>query len=207
MKDKCTIFVIDDDPSVRKAVSLLLHSEGYKVETYESAESFLKSGGRPCAGCIVLDVQMKDMNGLELQEELIKKHFGLPIVFITGHGDVPMSVKAMKNGAHDFLTKPFNDDEFLKAVEKAVEKNKYDLSSIKEKEKIFDEMVSLTEREKEILKYIIAGYMNKEISAKLGIAEPTVKIHRGHLMQKLCVDSVADLVRKAQIAGILPEKR
>jgi FixJ family two-component response regulator len=207
MKSKCTIYVIDDDPSVRKSTALLLQSEGYKSETYESAEDFLKSEGRPCTGCIVLDIQMKKMSGLELQEELIKKHFDLPIVFVTGHGDIPMSVKAMKKGAYDFLTKPFNDTEFLTAIANAVEKSNNNLSALKEKEKIFEEMMTLTDREKEILKYIIAGYMNKEISAKLGIAEPTVKIHRGNIMHKLCVDSVADLVRKAEKAGILPEKR
>jgi FixJ family two-component response regulator len=207
MKSKCTIFVIDDDPSVRKATALLLQSEGYKVEVYDSAENFLAARMLNCSGCIVLDIQMKDMNGLELQEELIKKRFDLPIVFITGHGDVPTSVKAMKKGAYDFLTKPFNDEEFLAAVANAVEKSNNNLSASKEKEKIFEEMMALTEREKEVLKYIIAGYMNKEISAKLGIAEPTVKIHRGNIMHKLCVDSVADLVRKAEKAGILPEKR
>jgi FixJ family two-component response regulator len=207
MKRKCIIYVIDDDPSVRKSTTLLLKSEGYEVETYESAERFLDEVRNPRAGCIVLDVQMKGMNGLELQEELIKKHFELPIVFVTGFGDVPMSVRAMKKGAYDFLEKPFNDEEFLSAVRSALERNLSNLSMIKEKEKIFEEMMMLTDREKEILKYIIAGYMNKEISAKLGIAEPTVKIHRGHIMSKLCVDSIADLVRKAEKAGIIPEKR
>jgi FixJ family two-component response regulator len=207
MKPNRTIYVIDDDPSVRKSTALLLKSEGYKVEVFESAEQFLESRIQTCVGCIVLDIQMKDMNGLELQEELIRKRFNLPIVFVTGHGDISTSVRAMKKGAFDFLTKPFNDEEFLAAVASAVEKSINSLNESKEKEIIHEQMMKLTDREKEILKYIIAGYMNKEISTKLGIAEPTVKIHRGNIMHKLCVDSVADLVRKAEKEDILPEKR
>jgi FixJ family two-component response regulator len=206
MKEKATIFVIDDDLSIRKAVSYLLKSEGYEVETFESAEKFLASKTSSCIGCIVLDIRMKDMNGLELQEELIKKHLNLPIVFITGHGDIAMSVKAMKKGAYDFLTKPFNDEIFLNTVKNAIEKCHNELSSKKEKEEIFEKMITLTEREKEILEYIIAGFLNKQISAKLGIAEQTVKIHRGHIMRKLGVESVADLVRKAEKADIIPQK-
>lgn len=207
MRKNCTIFVIDDDESVRKATSFLLQSEGYKVETFESAEKFLETEIHHCAGCIVLDIQMEDMTGLELQEKLIKKRLEIPIIFITGHGNIPMSVKAMKKGAYDFLTKPFNDEEFLSAVANAVKMSNNVLSANKEKERILEEMTNLTEREKEILEYIIAGYMNKEISSKLNIAEPTVKIHRGNIMRKLCADSVVDLVRKAEKADILPRKR
>lgn len=205
--DKTIIFVIDDDPSVRKAISHLLRSEGYEVESFESAESFLNRKRYLGLGCIVLDISMKDMSGLQLQEELIKKHLELPIVFVTGHGDIPTSVKVMKKGAYDFLTKPFNDEEFLAAVSGAVRKNEGNIGNIKEKEVIYEEMMKLTDREKEILKFVIAGYMNKEISAHLNIAEQTVKIHRSHLMRKLGVDSVAELVRKAEKADIIPEKR
>lgn len=206
-KEETTIFIIDDDLSIRKAVSLLLRSEGYEVETFESAESFLDRGRHPGTGCIVLDIRMENMNGLELQEKLLEKHSDLPIVFITGHGDIPTSVEAMKKGAFDFLTKPFNDEQFLSAVKNAIEKNISNFDSNKAKEKVFEAMMTLTEREKEILQYIIAGYMNKEVSLKLGIAEQTVKIHRGHIMKKLNVDSVADLVRKSEIAEILPINR
>jgi FixJ family two-component response regulator len=205
--EKTIIFVIDDDPSVRKAISHLLRSEGYVVEAFESAESFLNRKRFLGSGCIVLDISMKHMDGLELQEELIRKHLELPIVFVTGHGDIPTSVKAMKKGAYDFLTKPFNDEEFLAAVSGAVKKNEGNIGNIKEKEVIYEEMMKLTGREKEILKFVIAGYMNKEISASLNIAEPTVKIHRSHLMRKLGVDSVAELVRKAEKADIVPQKR
>ena len=202
-----TIFVIDDDPSVRKALSYLLSSEGYEVETFVSAESFLSREKYHGNGCIVLDIRMKTMSGLELQEELIKKNLSIPIVFITGHGDIPTSVKVMKKGAFDFFTKPFNDEEFLAAIGGAIEKNINNSELLEEKEKILDEIMTLTEREKEILTFITAGYMNKEISAKLDIAEQTVKIHRGHIMRKLGVDSVADLVRKAEKADIIPQKR
>lgn len=205
--EKTTIFVIDDDESVRKAISLLLKSEGYETETYESAESFLNSRKYHGTGCIVLDIKMKNMTGLELQEKLLEKHSDLPIVFITGYGDIPTSVKAMKKGAYDFLTKPFNDEDFLAAISTAVEKSIINFNANKEKKAIFEEMLTLTEREREILKFIIAGYMNKEVSAYLGIAEQTVKIHRQHIMRKLSVDSVADLVRKAEKADIVPKKR
>jgi len=205
--DNTTIFLIDDDSSVRKAISLLLGSEGYEVETFESAESFLSRKRYFGIGCIVLDIKMKDMSGLELQEELIKKHIDLPIVFITGHGDIPTSVRVMKKGAYDFLSKPFQDKDFLEAIEGAIAKNVGNINRFKEKEKVLEEMMTLTEREKDILKYIIAGFMNKQISFKLDIAEQTVKIHRGHIMKKLGVDSIAELVRKAEVAEIIPEKR
>ena len=205
--EETIIFVIDDDASVRKAISMLLRSEGYEVETYDSAEDYLSRVRYNGSGCIVLDFKMKNMNGLELQEKLSERHSNLPVVFITAHGDIPTSVKAMKKGAYDFLTKPFNDEDFLASVSTAIEKSVSNFNSSKEKEKIFEEMMTLTEREKEILKYIIAGYMNKQISDMLGIAEQTVKIHRGHIMHKLCVDSVADLVRKAEKADIVPQKR
>lgn len=204
--EKTTIFIIDDDTSVRKAVSFLLNSEGYETECYDSAESFLKRRRYPGMGCVILDIKMKEISGLELQEELIKKHFNLPIIFITGHGDIPTSVKVIKKGAFEFLTKPFMDDDLLNAVSNAVKFNKENRELNSEKEKIFDELITLTERENDILKYIIGGFMNKEISLKLGIAEQTVKIHRGHIMNKLKVYSVADLVRKAEKAGITPEK-
>ena len=205
--EQTTIFVIDDDNSVRKALSLLLRSEGFEVEAFESAESFLLRKRYFGFGCIVLDIRMREMSGIELQEELMKKKWDLPIIFITGHGDIPTSVEVMKKGAFDFLTKPFFDDDLLGAVEAALKKNINNIASIREKEKIFEEMMSLTYREMEILKYVIGGYMNKEISAALKIAEQTVKIHRGHLMRKLGVSSVAELVKKAEKGDITPENR
>jgi FixJ family two-component response regulator len=205
--EQITVFIIDDDPSVRKALGLLLKSESIESESFDSAESFLSRRRYTGMGCIVLDIRMKEMSGLELQEELIKKRMALPVVFITGHGDIPTSVNVMKKGAFDFITKPFLDEDFLAAVRGAINNCVSHKKAIHEREIIFEEMMSLTEREKDILKYIIAGYMNKEISAKLLIAEQTVKIHRGHIMTKLNVDSVAELVRKAEKADITPVKR
>ena len=202
-----TVFIIDDELSVRKALSHLLNSEGYDVEVFSSAGEFLSRSRYFGSGCIVLDINMEEMTGMELQEELIKKHNDLPVIFITGKGDIPTSVKAMKNGAVDFLTKPFDDDQLLSAVKEALMKMDSNIDKIIEKEKIHEEMVSLTFREKEVLGYVISGYMNKEISAELQIAEQTVKIHRGHLMRKLGVSSVAELVTKSEKAGVLPVKR
>ena len=204
---KNIVFIIDDDPSVRKALSFLLSSEGYEPLTFESAESFLSSKPDCACGCIVLDIRMKKMSGLELQDELEKRNIFLPVVFITGHGDIPTSVKVMKKGAFNFLTKPFDDKEFLSAVKEAINDSFSNFRANTEKTEVFEKMNNLTEREKEILKYVIAGYLNKQISAMLGIAEQTVKIHRGSIMKKLEVDSVADLVRKTELAGIIPEKR
>jgi FixJ family two-component response regulator len=202
-----TVFVIDDDPSVRKAISLLLRSENYETEIFDSAESFLERRRYFGMGCILLDIRMKDMSGLQLQEELNKRKMPLPIIFITGHGDIPTSVTVMKRGAVDFLTKPFDDKDLLEAVKNAINKSISNMDNFSEAVKIFDEIMELTDRELDILRYVIAGYMNKEISAKLNIAEQTVKIHRGHIMSKLHVDSIADLVRKAEKANITPEKR
>lgn len=202
-----TVFVIDDDPSVRKAISLLLRSEGYETEIFDSAESFLSRKKYLGMGCIVLDIRMKSMSGIELQEELNKKGAHIPVVFITAHGDIPTSVKVMKKGAVDFLTKPFDDKDLLASIKGAISKSFGNADELREKVKIHEEFMELTEREIDILRYVIGGFMNKEISSRLNIAEQTVKIHRGHIMNKLKVDSVADLVRKAEKANIDPEKR
>jgi len=205
--DNATIFIIDDELSVRKALAHLLNAEGYDVEVFPSAGEFLSRSRYFGPGCIVLDINMAEMSGIELQEELNKKQNDLPVIFITGKGDIPTSVKAMKNGAVDFLTKPFNDTDLLAAVKEALKKMDSNIDKIIEKEKIHEELISLTFREKEVLSYVISGYMNKEISAVLQIAEQTVKIHRGHLMRKLGVSSVAELVVKSEKGGVLPVKR
>jgi FixJ family two-component response regulator len=203
---KPTIFVIDDDASVRKSLSRLLRTAGHTIETFASAEEFLGRGHFNGIGCLLLDVQMPGLSGMNLQEELNKADYHMPIIFITGHGDIPMSVEAMKKGAVDFLTKPFNDKEFLRAIEKAIAIDTYARAEYDETLDIRRRVELLTPRENEIFRYIIIGMLNKQVALKFGIAEKTVKVHRGRIMEKLHADSVAELVRLAEMAGIEPAK-
>jgi len=199
-----TVFVIDDDASIRKSLSRLLRSAAYTVETFPSAEEFLHREHFDGVGCILLDVQMPGLSGIDLQEELNKADYHMPIIFITGHGNIPMSVQAMKKGAVDFLTKPFDDKELLQTIEKAIEKDTHARAEFDESLDIRRRIELLTPREIETLPYIITGMLNKQIALKLGIAEKTVKVHRGRIMEKLRVDSVAELVRLAEKVGIEP---
>jgi len=199
-----TVFVIDDDASIRKSLSRLLRSAGYTTETFACAEEFLGRDHFNGIGCLLLDVQMPGLSGIDLQEELSKADYHMPIIFITGHGNIPMSVQAMKKGAVDFLTKPFNDKELLQTIEKAIEKDTHARAEYDETLDIRRRIELLTPRENEILPYIITGMLNKQVALKLGIAEKTVKVHRGRIMEKLRVDSVADLVRLAEKVGIKP---
>jgi FixJ family two-component response regulator len=199
-----TVFVIDDDASVRKSLSRLLRSFGFGVEVFASAELFLKREPYDGVGCILLDIRMPGMSGMVLQEQLSKASNNLPIIFITGHGDIPTSVKAMKRGAVDFLTKPFDDEELLQAIRRAIEKDVRTKADQRETRNALERIKQLTPREYEILHYILAGLLNKQIAFKLGIAEKTIKIHRGHITGKLSVSSVAELVRLAEKAGIKP---
>jgi FixJ family two-component response regulator len=201
-----TIFVIDDDASVRKSLSRLLRSAGYGAETFASAEEFLGRDHYDGIGCLLLDVQMPGLSGMGLQEDLNKADYHMPIIFITGHGDIPMSVEAMKKGAIDFLTKPFQDKELLRVIVKAIEKDTYARAEYEEILDIRSRLERLTVRENEILCYIITGMLNKQIAFELGIAEKTVKVHRGRILEKLCVNSVAELVRLAEKVGIKPAK-
>jgi FixJ family two-component response regulator len=203
---KTTVFVIDDDASIRKSLSRLLRSAAYTVETFPSAEEFLRREHFDGVGCILLDVRMPGLSGMDLQEELSKADYHMPIIFITGHGNIPMSVQAMKKGAVDFLTKPFNDKELLQTIEKAIEKDTHARAQYDENLDIRRRIELLTPREMEILPYVITGMLNKQIALKLDIAEKTVKVHRGHTMEKLQVNSVAELVRLAEKAGIKPAK-
>jgi len=205
---KQTIFIIDDDASIRKSLSRLLRSEDYTVETFPSAEEFLRREHFDGVGCILLDVKMPGLSGIDLQEELSKADYHhMPIIFITGHGNIPMSVQAMKKGAVDFLTKPFNDEELLKAVRTAIGKDREERALHAEVRKIHRRIELLSPRENEMLRYVITGMLNKEIALKLGISEKTVKVHRGRIMEKLDVNSVAELVRLAQMVGIEPAKK
>jgi FixJ family two-component response regulator len=202
-----TVFVIDDDASVRKSLSRLMRSFGYEVETYPSAEHFLSRDPYDGVGCIVLDIRMPGISGMILQERLSVANNNLPIIFITGHADIQTSVQAMKRGAVDFLTKPFDDEELLQAVRRATEKDERTKAYREETRHALERIQELTPREYEILRYILGGMLNKQIAFSLGIAEKTIKVHRGHIMEKLNVSSVAELVRLAEKAGVSPIDR
>jgi two-component system response regulator FixJ len=196
------IFVIDDDASVRRSLPLLLKASDYDVETFSSSEEFLNREQFNGTGCIILDINLEGISGLELQEELMNKQDSLPIVFITGKGGVPESVQALKKGAIDFLQKPFDDEELLDAVEEALTKSHEIKKEFDQRKKLQDLLSNLTDRELEVFKYVITGMLNKQIAYKLNIAEHTVKLHRGKITEKLGVKSVAELVRIAEKAGI-----
>jgi len=201
---KPIVFVIDDDASVRKGLSRLLCSAGFEVETFASAELFLEREHYDGIGCLVLDVRMPGISGIDLQDELSKADYSMPIIFITGHGTIPMGVQAVKKGAVNFLAKPFDDEELLQAVREAIAK---DTRARAEHAAVLDmwkRLEPLTPREYEVLRYVITGMLNKQIAYALGISEKTVKVHRGRIMEKLSIDSVADLVRLAEKAGIKP---
>jgi FixJ family two-component response regulator len=178
---------------------------GYQVQTFGSAEEFLQNA-TDCHGpaCLVLDVKMPGLDGLDLQKQLEQRDYVMPIVFITGHGDIPTSVKAMKKGAIDFLTKPFDEEDFVRAVREALDKDMTHRRAMNERKSILGRVRSLTPREYEILTYVITGMLNKQIAYDLNISEKTVKVHRGRVMEKLAVESVAELVRLAEKAGISP---
>ena len=198
--------MVDDDPSVLKSLVRLLRSLEFDVETFASAELFLARKHYDGIGCIILDVRMPGLSGMDLQEELSHADYSMPIIFISGHGNIPMSVQAMKKGAVDFLTKPFDDEELLQAVKKGIEKDRKAKAERAEVHDALTRIEQLTPREHEILRHVITGMLNKQIALELNIAEKTVKIHRGRIMEKLCVSSVADLVRLAAKAGIEPAK-
>jgi RNA polymerase sigma factor (sigma-70 family) len=197
------VMVVDDDPSICKALSRLFSSCGYDVHTFESARQFLDaaiSDDGPC--CLVLDVRLPDLTGLDLQNELLKRNRWMPIVFITGHGDIPMSVKAIKRGAVDFLPKPVEDEDLLTAVREALRQHTHTRSSVEEHREISKRLSTLTPREFEVLRYVVSGLLNKEIAWELGISEKTVKVHRARVMKKMGAPSVAHLTRLADKAGV-----
>jgi FixJ family two-component response regulator len=196
------VFVIDDDPSMRKALTNLFRSVGLRAEVFGSAREWLESKLPEVASCLVLDIRLPGPSGLDFQAELAKANIQIPIIFMTGHGDIPMTVKAMKAGAVDFLTKPFRDQDMLDAVAVAIERDR----TRRKEEKIVAELravfETLTTRERDVLALVASGLMNKQIAAEIGLAEITVKIHRGHLMRKMGARSLADLVRMAEMLGI-----
>ena len=196
------VFVVDDDESMRAALTYLFTSMNLHVEVFSTATAFLESKLPNIASCLVLDVRLPGVNGLEFQDVLAKAGIHIPIVFMTGHGDIPMSVKAMKAGAIDFLPKPFRDQDMLDAVAMAIERDRKRRESDKDAADLQTHFETLTSRERDILALVSSGLMNKQVAAELGLAEITVKIHRGHIMKKMGAKSLADLVMKAETLGI-----
>jgi two-component system, LuxR family, response regulator FixJ len=196
-----TIHLVDDDAGLRKAISRLLRTEGYEVRAFASASEFLGACHAREIECLLLDVSMPDLDGLELQRRLVRSGATVPIVFLTGHGDIPMSVRAVKAGAVDFLTKPVGDSELLRAITAALAESAADRNEREETARAAARFSRLTPREREVLEGVVAGKPNKIIAAELGTCEQTVKVHRGRVMEKMGADSLADLVRAADRMG------
>jgi FixJ family two-component response regulator len=201
------VFVIDDDVAMRTTLSSLFRSVGLRVELFGSAHEFAQVKMTDVASCLVLDIRLPGVSGLDFQAELAEADIRIPIIFMTGHGDIPMSVKAMKAGAIDFLTKPFRDQDILDAVIRAIERDQKRRDSDKAVSELRIPFDSLTSREREVMTLVAAGLMNKLIAAKLGITEITVKVHRGHMMRKMKARSLIDLLGMADLLGISRPKR
>ena len=193
-----TIFVVDDDTSVRTAVKRLIRSLGFVVETFDSAQAFLKHEPHDGPACLLLDIRMPGTSGIELQEQLAEAGVQIPIIFITGHGNIPMSVKAMKAGAVDFIEKPFEDQKLIDAIHAAIAQNKQFITEQAEINELQQRIDSLTPREHEVFMLVVSGMLNKQIAFDLGMSEKTVKVHRARVMHKMKAASLADLVRMAE---------
>jgi len=202
VEDNPIVFIVDDDESVRKSLARLITSVGLKVETFSSANEFLKRNPYDGPACLVLDIRMPGLSGLDLQAELAKAERTLSIVFITGHGNIPMSVQAIKAGAVDFLEKPFEEQALLDAVHLAIQKDRLAKEKLTELREIQKRVESLTPREREVFALVVTGMLNKQIAFEMGISEKTIKVHRARVMQKMQAESLADLVRLAEKVGI-----
>jgi FixJ family two-component response regulator len=200
------IAIVDDDASVREGLQSLIRSAGWRVETFVSAQAFLGRLGAEAPSCLILDLQLPGLSGLDLQKRMAKVGLEIPIVFLTGHGNIPASVQAMKAGAVEFLTKPLDEQKLLQAIQEAIERDRRTRQQHAEMRELRERYESLTAREQQVMQEVVSGRLNKQIAAELNITEFTVKIHRGHVMRKMRADSLADLVRMAESLGIRSRK-
>jgi FixJ family two-component response regulator len=201
------VYVVDDDPSVRRAIKRLVESVGLYVELFESATEFMNRSRPDVASCLVLDIRLPGISGLDFQRELIKTQHEIPIIFITAHGDIQMSVRAMKAGAVEFLTKPFRDQDLLDAIQAALECDRARRQSVANTALLRERLESLTPREREVLPLVVSGLLNKQVASEIGTTEATVKVHRSQLMKKMGADSLPELVRMAEKIGIPGSRR
>ena len=197
-----TVFIVDDDPSHRDSLQFLLESAGVEVRSFSSARDFLDGADPQTPGCLLLDVRMPGMSGLDLQNELAKAKISLPIIFLTGHGTVPMSVRAIKAGAVDFLQKPYDEQDLFNAIHQAIEQDRQTRQEREKLQQVHNLIHSLTPREYQIFTLLVSGMLNKQVAYRLGITEGTVKVYRGRIMEKMKADSLADLVRYADKLGV-----
>jgi len=204
---EAVIAIVDDDPSVQRGLQRLIRSAGWKAETFASAQEFLARSRVESPNCVLLDLQLPGLSGLDIQKRMAEVGLEIPIVFLTGHGNIPASVQAMKAGAVQFLTKPADEQELLQAIEEAVERDRRMRQQHVELSQLRGRYESLTPREQEVMQQVISGMLNKQIAAELNITEDTVKFHRGHIMRKMRADSFADLVRMAENLGIPSDRR
>ena len=197
------VFVVDDDSAVGVSIKRLLHSVGLESQHFTSASEFLRAKHPDAPGCIVLDVRLPDLSGLDLQQELAKANVDLPVIFITGHADIPMTVRAMKAGAVEFLTKPFREQELLESVQRAISRHRQILDQRSKMRVLQSRYELLTPREREVFPLVASGLLNKQVAAELNASEKTIKVHRGQLMQKMEAHSLSDLIRMAEQLGVL----
>jgi len=202
-----SVFIVDDDVSVRESLELLVRNENWKPQTFASAQEFLNHQRTPVPSCLVLDLSLPGLTGLELQKQLAAQHIDMPIIFITGYGDVPKSVQAMKAGALEFLTKPLDNDALIGAIRKALERSRLALARDAEMQELRARYASLTSREKQVMALVVSGLLNKQVGGELGISEITVKAHRGQVMQKMKADSLATLVKLAAKLNVAKESQ